>query len=63
MSSDKRLVQVQLIVIVLMDITNPEFTETLAASRSKHIADVVSSEIVANLESVSYVASVVATQL
>jgi hypothetical protein len=63
MSSDRRIVEVRLIVIALIDITNPEFTEAVAASSGSHIADVVSSEIVSNLESVSYVESVVAAQL
>ena len=63
MGSDKRIVEVRLIVIVLIDITNPEFVENLAASRCEHVADVVSSEIVSNLESVSYVESVVASRL
>jgi hypothetical protein len=63
MSSDKRSVEVRLIVIVLIDITNPEFVETLAASGYNHVADVISSEVVSNLESVSYVESVVASRL
>ena len=63
MENDKRIVEVRLIVIVLIDITNPEFVENLAASGCEHVVDVVSSEIVSNLESVSYVESVVASRL
>ena len=63
MSNDKRIVEVRLIVIVLIDITNHEFTDTLAASGTKHIREVISSEIVSNLESVAYVESVIVSQL
>ena len=63
MSNDKRIVEVRLIVIVLIDITNHEFTDTLAASGSTHIREVIASEIVSNLESVAYVESVIVSQL
>ena len=66
MSSDqKRIVEVRLIVIVLVDVTEPSFMEALAASGSKpsSVAEVVSSEVVSNLESVSYVESVIVSHL
>lgn len=63
MNRDKRIVEVRLIVMVRIDITHQEFTDSLAASGSEHIAEVISSEIVSNLESISYVESVVASQL
>jgi hypothetical protein len=66
MSSDsKRIVEVRMIVIVLVDVTEPSLTEALAASGGKpsSLAAVVSSEIVSNLESVSYVESVIVSQL
>ena len=58
MSSDqKRIVEVRMIVIVLVDLTEPSLTEALAASGSQpsSLAEVVASEVVSNLESVSYV--------
>lgn len=66
MSSDqKRLVEVRLIVIVRVDVTEPGLTEALAASGSQpsSLVEVVSSEVVSNLESVSYVESVIVGQL
>ena len=66
MSTDrKRFVEVRLIVIVLVDITEPSLTEALAASggKSPSLAAVVSSEVVSNLESVSYVESVIVSPL
>ena len=66
MNSDrKRIVEVRLIVIVLVDVTEPSFTEALAASGNipSSIATVVSSEVVSNLESVSYVESVIVSPL
>lgn len=66
MGSDrKRIVEVRLIVIVLVDLTEPGLTEALAAldRNPSSIAEVVSSEVVSNLESVSYVESVIVSQL
>ena len=66
MSSDrKRIVEVRLIVIVRVDLTEPSLTDALAASsrQPSSLAEVVSSEVVSNLESVSYVESVVVGQL
>jgi hypothetical protein len=66
MNSDrKRIVEVRLIVIVLVDVTEPSLTEALAASggTSSSLAAVVSSEVVSNLESVSYVESVIVSPL
>jgi hypothetical protein len=66
MSSDrKRIVEVRLIVMVLVDLTESSLTEALAAlgGHSSSLADVVSSEVVSNLESVSYVESVIVSQL
>jgi hypothetical protein len=59
----KRVVEVRLIVIVHVDVTNEEFVEALATSRGKPAVDVVGAEVVSNLESVSYVESVSAHQL
>ena len=66
MSSDrKRLVEVRMIVIVLVDLTDSGLTEALAASGSQpsSVAGVVSSEVASYLESVSYVEYVVVSSL
>lgn len=66
MSSDqKRIVEVCLIVIVRVDLTEPSLTDALAAStrQPSSLAEVVSSEVVSNLESVSYVESVIVSHL
>jgi hypothetical protein len=61
----RRIVEIRLIVIVTVDLTNSSLTEVLAASGggSSSLADVVSSEIVSNLESVSYVDAVIVSPL
>ena len=66
MSNDrKRIIEVRMIVIVLVDVTEPSFIEALAASvtNPSSVVQVVSSEVVSNLESVSYVESVIVSQL
>ena len=66
MSTDrKRIVEVRMIVIVLVDLTEPGLTDALAASgrQPSSIADIVSSEVVSNLESVSYIESVIVSHL
>ena len=66
MSNDrKRIVEVRMIVIVLVDLTEPSLTEALATSGSNpsSVAQVVSAEVVSNLESVAYVQSVIVSQL
>lgn len=66
MSSDrKRIIEVRMIVIVLVDVTERSFIEALTASGSNpsSVAEVVSSEVVSNLESVSYVESVIVSHL
>ena len=59
----KRVVEVRLIVIVHVDVTNEEFLEALAASGGKAATDVVGAEVVSNLESVSFVESASVHQL
>ena len=66
MNTDRqRIVEIRLIVIVLIDVTEPTFTEALRVSgrSSSLLSEVVSSEIVSNLESLAYVESVIVTQL
>jgi hypothetical protein len=54
-----------MIVIVLVDVTDPSLADALAASDNtpSSLADVVSSEVLSNLESVSYVESVIVSRL
>jgi hypothetical protein len=61
--TEKQFVEVRFIVLVLIDITHQDFIDTLRASESKHVGDAVSSEMISNLESVSYVESVIVSQL
>src|SRR5438128_364670 len=58
-------VEVRMIVIVSVDVTEPGFVEALAASGSNptSVTHVVSSEVMSNLESVSYVESVIVSAL
>ena len=61
----KRIFEVRMIVIVLVNVTEPSFIDALAAfgSNPSSVAQVVSSEVVSNLESVAYVESVIVSQL
>ncbi len=66
MSSDRnRIIEVRLIVIVMVDVTDPSLIEALAASgkNPSSLAEVVSSEVVSNLESVSYVEAAIVSHL
>ena len=66
MSDDrKRIIEVRMIVIVMVDVTDPSLIEALAASgkNPSALAEIVSSEVVSNLESVSYVEAVVVSHL
>ena len=66
MSNDrKRTFEVRMIVIVLVDVTDAGFIDALGAFglNPSSVADVVSSEVVSNLESVSYVESVIVSHL
>jgi hypothetical protein len=64
-NEQKRIVEVRMIVIVLVDVTEPGFTEARIAlnKRFLSVAEVVASEVVSNLESVSYVESAIVTRL
>ncbi len=61
----KRVVEVRMIVIVLVDLTESGLSDALAASgrQPSSLADIVSSEVVSNLESVSYIESVIVSHL
>jgi len=61
----KRILEVRMIVIVTVDLTAPGLADVIAASgkNSSSVAEIVASEVVSNLESVSYVESAIVSQL
>lgn len=65
LADPKRTVEVRLVVIVLVDLTDPELTDVLTAKGGHpvSVAAAVSSEVVSNLESVSYVELAIASPL
>ena len=65
MTDSKRIMEVRMMVIVLVDVTEPGFTDarTALGKAFSSVAEVVSSEVVSNLESVSYVESVIVSAL
>ena len=64
-ASSKRVVEVRLLVIVFVNLTDEELTHVLRAHHSQpsSISDVVSQEILSNLESVSYVDTVIVSHV
>jgi hypothetical protein len=61
----KRHVEVRMLVIAIVDITNPELTEALKAKHRQpsSVAEIVAEEVVSNLESVSYVDTAIVSHL
>jgi hypothetical protein len=60
----ERIVEVRLILIVLVDVTDSEFVDPSARAKPMSSAQqFVASEVVSNLESLAYVRSVIATSL
>jgi len=61
----KRVIEIRMIMIVLVNVTESGFIEALAVSTSNptSVTQVVSSEVISNLESVSYVESVIVSAL
>ena len=64
-ASSKRTVEIRLLVIVFVDLTDPELTDVLKAEHRQpsSIADVVGQEVLSNLESVSYVDTAIVSQV
>ena len=56
-ASSKRTVEVRLLVIVVVDLSDPQLTDALQALRRQpsSVSEVVGQEVLSNLESVSYV--------
>jgi hypothetical protein len=63
-SDVQRLVEIRLMVLVMVNVSDPTFTDALIALgvNPSSVADVVSSEVVSNLESVSYIETVIVSQ-
>lgn len=61
----KRLIQVRLVAIVVVDITHPDLLDALQAHHRQPsaVAEVVADEVAANLESVSYIDAAVVSVL
>lgn len=59
----ERLIEVRLLVFVVVDASHEEFVDVVRLNRSTSVAELVSSEVVSNLESVPFVETVIATQL
>lgn len=62
--ASKRTAEVRLLVIAWVDLGDPTLAETLTqnTSKARSIADIVSAEIVSNLESIAYIEDAVASQ-
>ena len=61
----KRTIEVRLIVIVVVNVAAPALADLLIRSTKNpsSVAEIVSSEVVSNLESVEYVEAVIVSQL
>ena len=64
-ASSKRTVEVRLLVIVFVDLASPELADALKAEHSqpRSIREVVSHEVLSNLESVSYVDTAIVSEV
>ena len=65
MPTPKRHIEVRMLVIAIIDLTNPELAESLKAEHRQpsSVAALVASEVVSNLESVSYVDTAIVSHL
>ena len=59
--TSNRTAEIRLIVIVVVDIDDEELLDAVAGG--KPVAEIVRSEVVSNLESVSYVNTAIVSQL
>ena len=64
-SDQKRIIEVRMLVIVALNLHDPGLTDAIAALKKNpsSLAELVSSEVVSNLESVSYVEAVIVSHL
>jgi len=65
MPESKRILEVRMIVIAVVDLTDPTLTETLRVQHRQpsSVAEIVADEVVSNLESVSYIDTAIVSQL
>jgi hypothetical protein len=64
MSDDKRITEVRLIVIALVNVNDESFAAALlAGTKLPSTSRIVASEIVSDLESLSYIESVVVCEM
>ena len=65
MPQTKRTTEVRMLVIVIVDITDVGLADALKAKarQASSVAELVASEVVSNLESVSYVDTAIASHL
>ena len=65
MPPPKRHIEVRMLVIAIIDLTDPELTDALKAAHRQpsSVAEVVASEVVSNLESVSYIDTAIVSHL
>ncbi len=61
----KRIVDIRLIVIVMVDVAAPALEDMLVrfGKNPSSVAEIVSSEVLSNLESVEYVETAIVSQL
>ena len=63
-ASSKRTAEVRLLVIVFVDLKNPELTDVLKPNRQpSSIREVVGQEVLSNLESVTYVDTAIVSEV
>jgi hypothetical protein len=65
MPPPKRTAEVRMLVVVTIDLTDPELAEALKAQhrQSSSVAELVTQEVVSNLEAVSYVDAAIVSPL
>jgi len=65
MPTPKRTTEVRMLVVVIIDLTDPELAEALKAQHRQpsSVAELVTQEVVSNLEAVSYVDAAIVSPL
>jgi hypothetical protein len=65
MPQPKRTIEVRMLVIAIINLSDPELAEALKSQHRQpsSVAELVASEIVSNLESVSYVDTAIVSHL
>ena len=65
MPQPKRTIEVRMLVIAIVDLGDPELAEALQAQHRQpsSVAEVVATEVVSNLESVSYIDAAIVSHL